>query len=65
MKRTGSTHHLLCYHDDGLDGEFAVAVVEQVLQAGTQQVNDQDVVEALLAEVVHIRDASCDVVSTR
>ena len=55
--RRWDTDHLLCYHDDGLDGEFAVAMVEKVLQAGPQQVNDQDVVETLLAEVVDIRDA--------
>ena len=50
-------YHLLCYHDNGLDGELAVAMVEEVLQAGPQQVNDQDVVKTLLTEVVDIRDA--------
>ncbi len=34
------THHLLCDHDDGLDGELSVAVVEQILQAGSEQVYD-------------------------
>jgi hypothetical protein len=34
------TYHLLCNHYDGLDGEFPVAVIEQVLQAGPEQVND-------------------------
>ena len=63
IARRGVTHHLLRYHDDGLDGEFAVAVVKQVLQAGTEQVNDEDVVKALLAKVVHIRNAGCDMVS--
>ena len=51
------TYHLFCYHDNGLDGELAVAMVEEVLQAGPQQVNDQDVVKTLLAEVVDIRNA--------
>ena len=61
--RRSATYHLLCYHDHGLDGEFAVAMVEEVLQAGPQQVNDQDVVEALLTEVVDIRNAGWDRVS--
>ena len=55
-----NTHHLLGDHDNGLDGELPVAVVEQVLQAGSEQVDDQDVVQAFLAEVVDIRDPGCD-----
>lgn len=50
------THHLLCNHHNSLDREFAVAMVEEILQAGSEKVDDQDVVEALLAEVIHIRD---------
>lgn len=53
------THHLLGDHDYSLDRKLPVAVVEQVLQTGTEQVDDQDVVQALLAEVVNIRDPSC------
>jgi ABC-type transporter Mla MlaB component len=48
---------LLGYHDNRLDGELPVAVVEQVLQAGAEKVNNEDVVQALLAKVVNIRDA--------
>jgi hypothetical protein len=33
-------------------------MVEKVLQTGTEKVNDQDVVQALLTEVIHIGDAS-------
>lgn len=51
-----NTYHLLSNHDDSLDGELAVAVIEQVLQARTEKVNDQNVVEALLAKVINIRD---------
>lgn len=58
-----STYHLLRYHHDGLDGELPVAVVEQVLQAGSQQIYDQYVVEALLAKVVYIGDSSYQSVS--
>jgi hypothetical protein len=52
-------YHLLGYHYDRLDGEFPVAVVEQVFQAGAKEVDDQDVVEAFLAEVIDIRDPGC------
>jgi len=34
------TYHLLRYHDDRLDRELPVAVVEQVLQAGAEEVDD-------------------------
>ena len=50
---------MLGYHDDRLDGELAVAVVEQVLETGTEQVDDQNVVQAFLAEVINIRDPGC------
>jgi hypothetical protein len=59
------TYHLLCNHYNGLDGEFPVAVIEQVLQAGPEQVNDQDVVKAFLAKVVDIGNTSCKQVSMR
>jgi len=36
--------HLFSDHDDGLDGEAAVAVVEEVFQGRTEEVNDEDVV---------------------
>lgn len=55
-----ATYHLLGYHDDRLDGELSVAVVEQVLQTGAEQVDDQDVVQSFLAEVINIRDPGCD-----
>jgi len=51
--------HLLGDHDDGLDGEAASAVVEEVLERGSEQVNDKNVVEAFLAKVIDIGDASC------
>ena len=38
-------------------------MVEQVLQTGTEEVDDQDVVEALLAKVIDIRDPGCTRVS--
>jgi hypothetical protein len=51
------TNHLLGNHDDSLDGETTTAVVEEILERGTQQVNHKDVVKALLAEVVDIGNA--------
>lgn len=54
------TYHLLCYHDDCLDRKLPVAVVEQVLETGTEQINHQDVMEAFLAEVINIRDPGCE-----
>ena len=35
-------------------------MVEQVLQTGTEQVDDQDVVQAFLTKVVDIRDPGYD-----
>ena len=55
----GDTYHLFRRHADGLDGELAAAHVEEVLQVGPEKVDDEDVVEALLPEVVHLRDARC------
>jgi hypothetical protein len=51
--------HLLRYHDDRLDGESPAAVIEQVFERGTEEVDDQDVVQALLAKVVDIRNTGC------
>ena len=49
-------YHLLGYHDNSLNGESSITVIEQIFQAGTEQVDDQDVVQALLAEIVDIGD---------
>jgi len=51
--------HLLGDHHNSLDGESAVAVVEEILQGRTKQVNDKNVVEAFLAEVIDIGNTSC------
>lgn len=52
--------HLLGNHDNSLDGEAAVAVIKEVLEGRTEQVNDKNVVEAFLAEVIDIGNASCE-----
>lgn len=60
MTRLTKTYHLLGNHNHRLDGEPSVAVIEQVLQTGSEQVDHKDVVKALLAEVVDVGDAGCD-----
>ena len=45
-------------HDDSLDGEPAVAVVEKILKTRTKQVNHKDVVQSFLTKVVDVGDAS-------
>lgn len=53
------TYHLLSYHNNGLDRELAVAVVEQILQTGTEEVDYKYVVKTFLAKVINIRDPGC------
>lgn len=57
--------HLLGDHDNRLEGESPVAVVEKILERWTEKIDHQDVVQTFLAKVVHIWDASCDKVSLR
>lgn len=52
------TYHLLRHHHHGLCRESSIAVIKKIFEGRAQQVNDQNVVEALLAEVVDIRDTS-------
>jgi hypothetical protein len=59
MKAQLKVYHLSCSHTNGLDREFASAHIEQILQAGSQQIDDEDVVQTLLPKVVYLRYASC------
>lgn len=52
-----SSHHLLGGHDDGLDAELAAAHVEEILERRSKEVDDEDVVEALVAKVIDLGDA--------
>lgn len=61
----GSTYHLLGYHDHRLDGKPPVAVVKEVLEGGPEEVDDQNVVQALLTEVIDIRNTSCSTLLCR
>jgi hypothetical protein len=54
MDCLNSGQHLFGDHDHRFDGEAASAVVEEVFERRTQQVNDQNVVKTLLAKIIHI-----------
>ena len=53
-----SPYHLLCSHANGLDSKLSCTHVEEVLQTGAQEVNHENVVEALLSNVVDLRNSS-------
>lgn len=48
------TYHLVSKHEHGLERELALAVVEQVLEGGTEQVDYHYVVIAFDPKPVHI-----------
>lgn len=54
------TYHLLGSHADRLDAELAATHVEEVLEVRAEEVNDEYVVQTLLAEVVDLRHPSCN-----
>ena len=51
------THELIREHEDGLEGKVPVAHAEEVLERGTEEVDDHDVVVALLSGPVYPGDA--------
>ena len=53
------THHLISEEEDRLDGKLSIAKVEEVLEAGAQQLHHHDVVVALLPKPLDLRDALC------
>lgn len=53
-----AAYRLLGNHNHRLDGEAPVAVIEKVLQTWSKQVDDKDVMEAVPAKVIDIRNAS-------
>lgn len=57
-QKTKKTYHLFGNHNHGLDGESSIAVVEEVLETRTEQVDHEDIMQTLLAKVVDIGDAS-------
>ena len=45
---------MLSYHHNGLGGESAVAVIEEIFERRAQEVNHKDVVQTFLSKVVDI-----------
>lgn len=53
--------HLICQHQHRLHGELALAEIEEVLEAGAEEVHDHDIVVALGEVVVDLWEAGEDV----
>lgn len=53
-----ATDHLAGSHTNSLGGKLSPAHVKEILQTWAEQIDDQDVVETLLAEMVYLWDAS-------
>ncbi len=53
------SHHLFGYHDHRLRRKLSVAEVEEILKTGPKKVNDQNVVQTLLAKVVNVGYPRC------
>jgi len=51
-----NTYHLLRNHHNGLCRESSVTMIKKVFERWSEKINDEDVVEALLAEIIDIRD---------
>jgi hypothetical protein len=56
VDRLHASNHLFCGHTNGLDAELAAAEIEEVFQVRTQEVDDENVVEALLSKMVDLRN---------
>ena len=57
-RKIEGVYHLLGGHADGLDAELPAAHIEEVLEVGSEEIDDKDIVQTLLAEVVHLWYAS-------
>ena len=55
----GPPYHLLRHHNHRFRGESSIAVVEEIFQTGTKEVDHQDVVQAFLTEIVDVGYAGC------
>lgn len=57
VSRAGkNADHLLRSHANSLDAELPAAEVEKVFQVGTQEVDDENVMETLLSKMVGLRN---------
>lgn len=50
--------HLLRNHHNRLDGEPSAAMIKKVFKRGTEEIDNEDVVETLLSKVVDVGNAS-------
>jgi len=51
-----STYHLIGQHEDGFKRKLALAVVEQILQTGSEQIDHHDVVVSFHTKPMYIWD---------
>ena len=54
--RNEDPYHLLRDHYDGFGRKSSVTMIKEVFKRGSQKVNDENIVKALLAEVVDVRN---------
>lgn len=52
------SHHLISEHEHGLEGELSTAVVEEVLEAGSEKINHHHIILSLHTEPLQVRNAS-------
>lgn len=48
---------MVCKHEDSLERELALAVVEEIFERGSEQVDHHDVVVALDAKPMYVWDS--------
>lgn len=46
---------MLGYHHDSLDRESSIAVIEKVFKRRSKKVDDENIVQTLLAKIVYVR----------
>ena len=52
-------HHLQSEHADRLDSELATAHVKKVFKVRAKKVDDEDIVQAFLAEIMYLGNSLC------
>lgn len=52
-------HHLSCGHAHSFDRKLPSTHIEQILETWSEEVNDKDIVQALLSKMVYLRDSGC------
>ena len=57
MHRLNPCNHLLSEIDNGLNLEFLLAKIEQVLEAWTKDVHDKDIIVSFNAEPLDVRES--------